>query len=418
MKYFVFLLFFSAIVFPETMVWQKCLGGSGIDIAYMIKVWEKEYVIVGETSSNDEDVSMNHGKSDAWVVVLNRDGKIIWERTFGGSENDVAYAVSCCTDSLIVAGSSYSKNFVKNRGKCDVFILRIDENGNVIWKRSIGGSEKDFVYDVVCMKDEGVVLVGKTLSKDGDFTGNHGSVDAWIAKLDRSGNLLWLRCFGGIWDDRFLKVQEVKDGFIVVGYTNSKDVLKTHGKGDLWIVKLDFQGNTIWQKCLGGSQEDRGLSLVIADDGYVVCGYSHSKDGDVGENHGKCDGWIVKVDKNGEILWKDVVGGLKMDKLFSICKMDEGYVSVGFSYSKSIPGWHGSSDFWILKLSESGNVLKQRCFGGRSWDKARYVTFDGEKIIVIGETSSSDGNVKGWHEGYDEFGDKTLDVWVLTLSFK
>ena len=146
------------------------------------------------------------------------------------------------------------------------------------------------------------------MSNNGDVTGNNGSNDYWIIKLDSSGNITWQKSFGGTLSDRAYCIQQTTDGgYIVAGlsYSNDGDVTGNHGDADYWVVKLDATGNITWQKSLGGTNQDYGYSIQqTTGGGYIVAGYSNSNDGDVTGNNGGVDCWIVKLDTVGNITWQ------------------------------------------------------------------------------------------------------------------
>jgi len=182
----------------------------------------------------------------------------------------------------------------------------------------------------------------------------------------------WQKSLGGIIDDVAYCVQQTSDGgYIVGGYavSNNGDVSLNHGNNDYWIVKLDASANITWQKCLGGSNVDKGYSVEqTSDGGYIVAGESLSIDGNVTGNHGSYDCWIVKLDANGNIMWQKSLGGTLHDSGNSIQQTkDGGFILAGFSYSNDgdVTGNHGNRDFWIVKLDSAGNITWQKSLGGK-----------------------------------------------------
>ncbi len=250
--------------------------------------------------------------------------------------------------------------------------MKLDNSGNIVWNKLLGGNLTDLAYSIVQTTDGGYIVTGNsTSSANGDVTGtNHGSSDYWIVKLDNSGNIVWNKLLGGSDTDITYSIQQTTDGgYIVAGESFSSangDVTGTnHGVQDYWIVKLDGSGNIIWNKLLGGSGNDITKSIVqTTDGGYIVAGYSASPaNGDVsGVNHGGYDYWIVKLDGSGNIVWNKLLGGSGNDIAYSVQQTaDGGYIVAGTSYSSSngdvTPTNHGSGDFWIIKLDANGNIL-------------------------------------------------------------
>lgn len=169
-----------------TLLWQKNFGGSEIDEPRGIcKTRDGNFLIVGDTRSADKDVSFNNGAADLWVIKITSDGNLLWEKTIGGSSFDVGRAIFKSQESgyLIAGGSRSSNNGLKNNGQSDAWLLKIDESGNVIWQKSFGGSEVDFLYDVVETSDLSIIAVGESGSKNGDILENKGFSDGLLIKL-------------------------------------------------------------------------------------------------------------------------------------------------------------------------------------------------------------------------------------------
>lgn len=341
--------------------WQKCLGGRGADIAKNIKqTSDGGYVVAGYSNSTNGDITENNGLSDFWIVKLDANGNIDWQKCYGGSDSDTAECVQQTNDDgYIIAGYTYSDDgYVTNsRGWLDAWIIKLDKNGNLVWEKCIGGTGKDYAYSIKQTIDDGFIVAGYTNSNDGDVTGNNGNDDYWIVKLDSFGNIEWQKCYGGTYSERAYSIETTYDGgYIVAGKagSNDGDVSGNHYWGDYWIVKLDSLGNIEWQKCLGGSYKDYAESAQqTSDGGYIVAGYTLSNDGDVTENNGGWDGWIVKLDNTGEIKWQKSIGDKYDNQFYSIKETtDRGFIIAGYSnIGKSGPIFTEPSNYWIVKLS-------------------------------------------------------------------
>jgi hypothetical protein len=193
-------------------------------------------------------------------------------------------------------------------------------------------------------------------------SGNHGNRDDWIVKLESNGNFVWQKCLGGSMDECINSIQITPDGgYIVAGYTTSNDgdVSGYIGGGDFWIVKLDSDRNITWQKCLGGTYIDTVNSIYqTPDGGYIAAGFTDSNDVDVVGSHGGEDYWVVKLDSAGGVIWKKCYGGSGHDVGFGmVLASDGGYAIVGNTESNNddVTGNHGANDFWIIKLNSSGD---------------------------------------------------------------
>ncbi len=221
----------------------------------------------------------------------------------------------------------------------------------------MGGTSPDLALSVQQTTDGGFVIGGSTGSNNGDVSGNHGGYDDWIVKLDTGANIIWQKSLGGS-DDEEAKVEQTTDGGFIVGgysYSNDGDVSGNHGTSDYWLSKLDTEGNIIWQKSLGGSAGDIAYSIQqCSDGGFILIGTSTSNDGDVSGNHGGNDCWIVKLDTEGNLVWQKSLGGSNTDYAHSgQSTTGNGFVIAGYSDSNDgdVSGNHGGSDFWIVKLS-------------------------------------------------------------------
>ena len=342
-----------------------------------------------------------------------------WASCYGGSLTDAGNCIQQTNDQgFIIAGYSRSNDgdVSGNNGQIDMWVVKIDNLGNIEWQKCLGGSEYDYATSIQQTIDGGYIVAGYSKSNDGDVTGNHGNQDFWVVKIDNLGNIEWQKCLGGSSGEVANSIQETTDqGFIVAGSTSSNDgdVTGNHGSSDSWVVKLDNLGNIEWQKCLGGSGNDVARSIdETTDGGYIIAGATISNDGDVSGNHGSMDYWVVKIDSQGNIEWQKCLGGSQFDNAKSIQQtIDGGYIVAGYSESNDgdVSGNHGGIDMWVVKLDNFGNIEWQECLGGSVEDIANSIqeTIDGG-FIVAGESSSNDGNVSGNHGNEDS--------WVVKLD--
>jgi hypothetical protein len=244
--------------------------------------------------------------SDCRILKLDESGNEVWDKTYGGSSYDRVYSIQQTSDGgYIVAGSTYSNDgdiSDGNNGLGDYWVLKLDGSGNKEWDKTYGGSSNDKAYSIQQTSDGGYIVAGSTQSNSGDISdGNNGNVDYWILKLDESGNKVWDKTLGGSSYDSATSIQQTSDGgYIVAGSTKSSDSDITdsnNGKSDNWIIKLDESGNKVWDKTLGGSDSDNATSIQqTSDGGYIVAGTTSSNDGDITDgNNGSSDFWIIKL---------------------------------------------------------------------------------------------------------------------------
>lgn len=330
---------------------------------------------------------------------------IDWQQTIGGSDFELPQSVNKTSDGgSIIAGTTYSSDgdMLNNHGVCDMYVVKLKADGSLDWKRNYGGSNEDGAYAIEQTKDGGYILAGYTKSNDGDVTGYHGISDCWLLKLDPQGNIQWQKALGGTEYDVALNIRQTADnGFIMAGYTISKNGDVTNKVGgdanqDVWIVKLDANGQVKWQKTYGGSNHEIPYKIIDAGNGYVVCAMSQSMDGDVTMNKGQRDIWVFKIDVNGVMQWQKSYGGTGNDFPYDIKPtVDNGYILTGSTTSNNddMVGNHGSMDAFVMKLNGMGMLEWSRCYGGSSLESAKFVhqQVDGS-YLVAGSVESADGN--------------------------
>ncbi|MFB6257911.1 MAG: T9SS C-terminal target domain-containing protein, partial [Flavobacteriales bacterium] len=213
---------------------------------------------------------------------------IEWEANYGGDTVDIGKAiVQTFNGGLAVAGYSSSSNgdVGGNEGYFDYWLLRTDSNGSIQWEQNYGGSAFDEAVSIVQTSDSGFAILGNSRSSNGDVGGNNGNLDYWVLKLDESGTIQWEKNYGGSDADVPGSIVQTSDsGFVVAGFSHSQDgdVGGTSGSSDYWVLKLDGSGTIQWDKTYGGTGDDEGRTVVqTSDGGFAVAGYSNSSDGDV-----------------------------------------------------------------------------------------------------------------------------------------
>ena len=347
--------------------WQKSFGGSGIDNANSIQqTTDGGYIIAGYSNSTDGDITGNIGSTDYWIVKISSTGNIEWQKSLGGSWGDQAYSIQQTSDGgYIIAGYSDSNDgdVTVNNGLSDYWVVKLSNTGIIVWQKSFGGSGNEYCHSIKQTTDGGYIIVGYSNSNDGDVSGNYGDNDFWVVKTNNIGSIEWQKSFGGSGSDEAHSVQQTLDGgFIVAGRTNSNDgdVTVNNGLNDCWVVKLSNTGTIVWQKSFGGSLNDDVRSIEqTTDGGYIIAGYSNSNDGDVTVNIGMTDYWVVKLSNTGNIVWQKSFGGSGSDAAFTIQQTtDGGYIVAGFSGSTDgdVTGNNGGMDYWVVKLSSSVGV--------------------------------------------------------------
>ena len=420
------LIGFTSWAQVPTIQWQKTLGGSGWDLAKSIQqTRDGGYILTGYTTSSDGDVMGYSGGGDVWVVKLTSIGNIQWSYTLGGTEYDYAYSIrQTPDDGFILVSQSRSNNghASGNHGRHDFWVVKLRANGTIQWQKSLGGTREDIGKSVEPTADGGYIVCGYTESNDGDVINNTslgGAGHYWVVKLNSAGNIQWQKTYGGSEYDAPSAIKQTTDGgYILAGFTNSNNghVSGNHGYYDCWLLKISSIGDIEWQKCYGGSQNDRAYSVQqTSDGGYIFAGLTESFDGDITLNRGNGDYWIVKTNNTGTIEWQKTYGGSATlgDIAESIHQTaDGGYIVNGQSGSTNhdVTGNHGFKDFWVIRLNSAGTLLWQKSLGGSGSDEGSGIqqTTDGG-YIAVGNTQSYNGDVTGNHGGIG-------DIWVVKLS--
>jgi len=349
--------------------WQKSLGGSGYDVAVSVQqTSDGGYIVGGYSLSNDGDVTGNHGGNDLWVIKLTSTGVISWQKSLGGSNAETSFYNSIrqtSDDGYVIIGESSSNDgdVTGNNGNKDVWVVKLTSTGAIAWQKSLGGNDHDQGRSIQQTLDGGYIVAGTSRSNDGDVSGNHGDYDYWIVKLTNTGAISWQKTLGGSGYEDVASIQQTLDGgYIVAGYSfsNDGDVTGNHGNNDYWIVKLTNTGAISWQKTLGGSGYESAYHIrQSTDGGFLVFGVSSSNDGDLTDNNGAGDSWVVKLTGTGSISWQKSLGGSLADGTYYGSETsDGGYIIAGQSQSNDgdVTGNHGSNDCWIVKLSFPNDI--------------------------------------------------------------
>lgn len=324
------------------IIWDKCYNG-------------KSYVYSLQQTTDGGFIIAGVG----YVTKLDSSGNITWEKSHSASVRSVQQT----TDGGFVA-----VGWVDVGGFRDTWVVKLDASGNTTWERNYGGSSHESGMFIQQTIDGGYIVASHTASSGtGDVSGiNHGSgtYDLWIVKLDSLGNLIWERNYGGSAQETARKsVQQTSDGgYIVACETTSSasgDVSGLNKGGtDIWVIKLDTLGNIIWERNYGGSGNETYPSIKqTTDGGYIfIGGTSSSASGDVSGIYDATGGiWVVKLDPLGNIIWERTYGGSAGENSDSIEPTADGGYIIGGSTSSSASGdvsgiSRGSSDYWVIKL--------------------------------------------------------------------
>lgn len=386
----------------------KTFGGSKNDVSQsVVKTADGGYAILGYTQSNDFDITDKTNESfDFWLMKFSADDNLLWQKTFGGSDDDRGYDIVATKDegfALLGFSKSADGDVSNNSGNQDFWMLKITVDGTISWQKTFGFSGSDSGTTLLQTSDNGYLISGvlDVTASNGEGNSkkaqNHAGGDVWAIKLNNSGDLEWSKFFGGSFTDTPFGVIETTDNnYIIATSSDSEDFNITNNKGtyDFWILKISSDGNLIWEKSFGGSEIDEPTGITTTNDGnFIVVGNTRSTDKDVTFNNGGADLWMIKISTDGNLIWEKTFGGTSFDIAKSISKtQDNGLIIAGNSRSSDANFTNqGQNDAWILKVDNAGNKLWQKFVGGSQNDFLfDAIELNNQAIIAVGESSSSD----------------------------
>jgi len=306
------------------------------------------------------------------------------------------------------------------------FVFTIQaQDPNILWQRTIGGSEDETLYNIKQTPDGGYIVGGASRSDiSGDKTdASNGFFDIWIVKADAEGNIEWQNSIGGNALDDLHSIELTPDGGFIACGESTSDISgdkteNSRGLDDYWIVKLDASGNVEWDKTIGGSDSESFPQIRVSNDSYLISGDSWSNiSGDKTENAiGEDDYWLLKLDLSGNIIWQKTIGGSSYDTFSTMAlTLDGGCILGGYSDSNisgnKTENSKGGFDFWIVKLDSSGDIVWDKTIGGSGTDVLNSIAQTLDNGFLLSGRSSSDisGDKTENSEGESDF-------WIVKLA--
>ena len=357
----------SVNLVEANVFWEKTYGGTGDDRAFYAATVADGFAVVGSSTSFQQDETV------AWVLRLDSKGAVVWNQTFLEGDGSEFRSVLNLDNGFLLVGNVFLPS-----ADSDGYVVRVDAEGKAVWNITLAGEGVDKLFSAVKTQN-GFVLVGLTYSFGGDS-------DVWVVKIDGDGNEVWSKTYEGAMEDAGRAVASTGGSdYVVAGYTNSMG----NGDYDFLLLKIDSSGNMLWNKTYGGVESDKAYAMVETAGGYVVVGDTRSK------GAGESDAWIIKVDADGNLVWDKAIGGDGFD--MPTCVTVSGYGGFlvgGFTFSFG----NGERDFWLFKIDDSGNVLWS-CTEGRTEFEEAYAALEvAENEFVMAGWTNSIG--QGYYDFY------------------
>ena len=388
--------------------WAITYGGIDDERAYVIQqTQDGGYIVAGASNS------FGTGEYDCLVLKLNSDGTIAWQKTYGGSLNDYGYFIQQTfdqqgnPDGYIVIGDSNSFG----QGDYDSWVLKLNLDGTVAWQKTYGGLSNDYAHSIRQTFDQQGNADGYIVAGDSDSPDGGDEIDSWVLKLNLDGTVAWQKTYGEVYIasafrgynslQQTFDQQGNADGYIVAGW----------GQGSFWVLKLEPDGAIDWQKTYGLDTYVRAHCIQqTGDGGYIVAGWIRRY---YPEQDDDC--WVLKLKSDGTVDWQKSYAGSnygggygRMDRAYSIQQtLDGGYVMAGFTFGFGAD----SCDTWVLKLNSDGTIHWQKMYGGHDPDRANC------EITYSIEQTTNGGYIIAGSTGYgpiNPHGD--TDFWVLKLN--
>lgn len=394
--------------------WAHPFGGTRDESAVrMIRTKSGGFLILGETESRNGVIKNRRGyQFDGWIMHLDHKGRFVWERTYGGDKDDIIRdALELPDGNFILIGETESFDSTTNKGAFDAWVIRVDNVGNAIWQKHYGGSNIDFVSRLTqdpLTKD--IHIFGGTASSDGDIQNKKGSTDIWLLTIDEQGEIKNNLSFGGnSIDEPKDMILDSKGNLILASTTQSEDGsinnLNRYEKEDVWIMKLSPKNNILVE-----NEEKNGVTTIVKTyaGGYLM-GCRNSLDQD---NH---DIFLKQFDPTGFEMFTRTWDTKGNDRIYDITKSNDGtgsyYIAGKTNSNDTIFDNQGRrDDAFLLKLSSTGDIKFVKHYGGSNDDEAKQVMhLNKNDLLLIGNTKSTDGDISATHKGDG-------DIWIVATD--
>lgn len=396
--YSILFFFLSSLIYSQQdVLWEKVLGGINGDYIFdAISTSDYGFIIAGSSFSNKSgDIDNTFGDLDFVIIKFNESGEKEWVKSFGGKRDDILKNIIKTNDGgFLLLGNSDSdisgNKISDNLGQSDIWLIKINVFGEIEWQKSLGGLGNDEATKVIMSKDNGFLILGTSesdsfslnigedeISKQNDYifksVDSFGNKDVWLIKIDKNGEEIWQKSFGGSFVDQSSSLIELNDESLIISANSNSPIsvikdVDVIGNNDWWMIALSKEGDVIWQKVLGTDTDDFTSVLVKTfDDNFIVGGSF----GNVENNKYDSDLKILKYNIKGEILWQNSYDIGRFDILNNIFEDKDGsFILSGYSKfikdkEKSKKNEKGIQDFIIIKTDSEGQENEKKIIGSK-----------------------------------------------------
>jgi len=348
---------------------EKVYGGRYAEEGHALIVLDDGYLLVGSSES------FGAGQRDAYVVKVDKFGNKLWSETYGGGADDVLESVIPMAGGFMLAGSTWSMGADGQ----SLYVVRISNTGQLKWEHGYYSKKRDRYLgkSIVKVNDKNIMVAGS----EEHIKFFNSSVSCYLTAVDIDGEQRWVERYGGKNPDRANSIIKVKDGYVFAGATESWG----EGGRDMYVVKVDAGGNRLWHNAFGGDFDEEAKQVITTKDGgYLLVGTTNS-------DHGKLkDVYVVKIDAQGQRQWQRHYGGRSNEEGFGVVEDEKGYTVVG--YTKSTKDL--SSDVYLIKIDHKGATLWSRTYGGPANDEGHAIVSVEDGYVITGYKENGSGRGK------------------------
>lgn len=421
MRFSFFLLPFLLIGFAfaqekPALKMQKFYGGNGNDRAIAVEKDEDGFLYLLSTiEKGGGEINQFNGCSDVWLIKLDKNGKIIWQTTIGGSQCEEARDLWITKEGkIVIVGASNS--FIEHEEKgddnyqSDFFVCMLDkEKGQIEWVKTYGGSQQDQAFAIAPANLNQLIIAGSSYSSDFKVLSKHSGNNAWLSIINKEGKFIRGLNYGGAGNDWAYDIVTCMDkGYLFAGYSNSTDIKgKVDNSGDAWVFKTGYFGLKKWEQIIGSNGEDYYNKVIETSDSNIIAVGTY-------ELKGKGHQFLItKFDKNGKILFNKIFGGSGFESLTSVKETSDGsYILTGYSnyYNLENDNIYGSDDFWVIRMEKNGKIRWQKTFGGNENERAYDIIEFAEDVFYVVGAKENRFNEKDKNRGED--------LWLVRVDAK